>query len=70
MKMTPVKSSMICAIGYDAKTQEMRVVFNSGAVYHYLQVPPEDYEGLLKAGSKGRYMNENIIGVYDEYSPP
>ena len=67
MRVTPVESSMIYAVGYDSETGEMEVFFQNGRVYRYIDVNKEDYEGLLKAESKGRYMNSNIIGVYEDY---
>lgn len=66
MQMVPVESSMISAVGYETKTREMQVVFNSGRVYRSRDVNEDEYEGLLQAESKGRYMNDNIIGVYDD----
>jgi hypothetical protein len=65
MQLTPVESSMIAAIGYDADTQTLEVLFNSGKRYQYYDVPPEEYEGLMAAESKGRYMRSNITDVYD-----
>ena len=67
MKLITVESSMIHAVGYDAETQTLEVVFNSGGIYHYEDVPPEEYEGLMDAESKGRYMRANIIDVYPYY---
>ena len=64
MKLTTVDSSMIQAVGYDPETRTMEVVFNSGETYVYEAVPPEEYEGLLAAGSKGAYMRANVIGFY------
>ena len=58
---------MIHAVGYDDETHEMEVVFNSGRVYRYIDVDKRDYQGLLDADSKGRYMRANIIGVYADY---
>lgn len=57
-------SSMLYAAGYDPKTQTMEVVFNSGGIYRYSDVPPEVYEGLLTSESKGRYMWINVINLY------
>ena len=51
----------------DDETHEMEVVFNSGKVYRYIDVDKRDYQGLLDADSKGRYMRANIIGVYADY---
>lgn len=68
MELTPVESSMIRAVGYDSTTRELEVVFTSGRTYRYTEVPPEVYEGLLAAESKGRYMRAYILDVYP-YSP-
>lgn len=66
-KLVSVESSMIQAVGYDAKTRTLEVVFNSGQTYCYEDVPPKVYKGLLAADSKGRYMRAEIIGVYPDY---
>jgi hypothetical protein len=55
---------MIHAVGYDAETQTLEVIFNSGGIYFYDQVPPKVYEELLAAESKGRYMKDEVIDVY------
>ena len=68
MKLVEIESSMIQAVGYDPDRKELEVVFNSGNVYRYTQVPKEEYEGLLKADSKGRYMRGNIIDCYSYYA--
>jgi hypothetical protein len=64
MQLTTVESSMIHAVGYDPEKRILQVVFNSGRVYGYEDVPPEEYEGLMAAESKGQYMRANIIDVY------
>ena len=67
MKLIEVESSMIHAVGYNSKTLELEVVFNSGNIYRYENVPPEEYEGLMNSESKGQYMRANIIDVYSDY---
>ena len=57
-------SSMLYAAGYDPKTQTLEVVFNSGGIYRYSDVPPEVYEGLITTESKGRYMWMNVLNLY------
>lgn len=64
MKLETVESSMIHAVGYDAKTRTLEVVFNSGGTYIYDEVPPKVYKELMAAESKGRYMKNEIIDVY------
>ena len=52
-KLIPVASSMIQAVGYDPKTRILEVVFNSGRIYCYEDVPPNVYKELMAADSKG-----------------
>jgi KTSC domain len=66
-KLIPVASSMIQAVGYDPKTRILEVVFNSGQIYCYEDVPPNVYKELMAADSKGRYMQSEILGVYADY---
>ncbi|MBC7226279.1 MAG: KTSC domain-containing protein [Thermoflexales bacterium] len=55
---------MINAVRYDEERRLLEVHFNSGRVYCYEDVPPEVFEELLEADSKGQYMRANIIDVY------
>ncbi len=64
MQLITVESSMLYAVGYDSKNRTLEVVFNSGGVYRYHDVPPEEYKELMAAESKGRYIHECIIDVY------
>jgi hypothetical protein len=64
MELITVESSMIHAVGYDPEKHILEVVFNTGRTYQYADVPPEVYEGMLKAESKGRYFLANIRDVY------
>jgi hypothetical protein len=67
MQLITVDSSMIHAVGYDAATEELEVVFTSGKIYRYTNVPQHVYAELLAADSKGSYMRASIIGVYPDY---
>lgn len=64
MRLDPVESSMLAAVGYDDNLQALVVLFNSGRAYQYLNVPPEVFQGLTQAQSKGRYMLDHIIDHY------
>jgi hypothetical protein len=64
VKLTTVESSMIHAVGYDAETRTLEVIFNSGGIYFYDNVPPKVYEELMAAESKGSYMKHAIIDAY------
>lgn len=62
MNMNPVISSNIAAVGYDGST--LRILFHSGGLYDYYNVPASVYENLMHATSKGHYHACNIKGVY------
>jgi hypothetical protein len=64
MERTPVSSSNISAIGYDADNQALEVEFSNGAVYSYSGVPSGEHEGFMNADSKGRYLHANIKNRY------
>jgi hypothetical protein len=64
--LTAVESSMIAAAGYDSGTRTLVVLFNNGKAYQYQDVPPEVYQGLMSAESKGKYMRSEIIGTYPD----
>lgn len=63
-EMTYVDSSNIEAIGYDQESRELHVQFVSGARYVYQEVPPQVFDGLMAAGSKGSFLNREVKGVY------
>jgi hypothetical protein len=67
MQLVTVDSSMIHAVGYDKDTQELEVVYTSGKIWRYKNVPAEIFQQLLDADSKGSFMRGNIIGMYPEY---
>ena len=48
-----VASSLIKAVGYDADSRVLEVLFNSGLTYSYEGVPPTLHQGLMDADSKG-----------------
>lgn len=64
MERTPVTSSNISAIGFDADSQTLEVEFKNGAVYQYTGVPYSEYEGIMGADSKGKYLNASIKNRY------
>lgn len=66
--LAPVDSSMISAAGYDPEQHYLLVLFNTGKAYEYYDVPPEEFEGLMAAESKGGYMREHILDQYP-YAP-
>jgi hypothetical protein len=69
MKLIPVDSSLVLAIGYDKGTQVLEVVLKSELTYQYDNVPPEVYGAFMQAESKGKFFVENVRDVYPCYRP-
>ncbi len=64
MHLETVPSTSIHAIGYDESTQALEIVFTTGGIYRFVNVPPQEYQALMKAESKGRYFQTNIRNLY------
>jgi hypothetical protein len=64
VKRTPVSSSSIASVGYDAKARILEVEFVHGHVYRYRDVPAAVVRAFLSAPSLGAYLNANIRDVY------
>ena len=61
MRRKPVRSTSIASIGYFPGKRELEIEFrDSGDVYRYFDVPPEEYAAFMAAHSKGTYLNEVI----------
>lgn len=64
-KFLPIESDMIVAVRYLPDARYLDVIFRTGDKYRYKQVPPLEYEGLMSARSKGKYMHKRILSRYD-----
>ncbi len=64
MNRTPVTSSNIRSIGYDAQLAVLEVEFTTGDVYQYFDVPEYLYHELMNASSLGQFLNEYIKYSY------
>ena len=64
MDRTPVGSSNLVSVGYEATTLTLEVEFLSGAVYQYFDVPEFEWQGLMQASSHGTYFNAHIRDMY------
>jgi hypothetical protein len=49
MRLDPIRSSALLAVGYDPGRSVLTVQYASGAVYEYYDVPRSLYEDLLAA---------------------
>ena len=66
MERTLITSSNVKAVEYDEENEIFTVEFNRGDIYSYIGVPQHVVDDLMKAESKGRFLNQNIMNVYDE----
>lgn len=64
MKREPVNSSSLKEVGYDPETRTLEILFTSGGIYSYADVPPEVHQTLMRVDSKGKYFIARIKDVY------
>jgi hypothetical protein len=57
MTRTPVDSSQIKTVGYDASSRVMHVEFQDGEVYAYQNVLPHQHQQLMTADSVGSHFH-------------
>lgn len=62
--MTPVKSSNIEAVGYDAEKKILSVKFKSGGTFQYGDVPEGVHKAFVGADSVGSYFHRHIRGNF------
>lgn len=74
MTRTPVTSSQIDSIGFDATTKTLEIAFHgrkdaqgvrtAPSVYQYKEFPADKWAEFQAAESKGKYFGANIKGRY------
>lgn len=57
-------SSVIAHISYVKEKKELIVVFNSGDVYEYYDVPEKIYKEFKASVSKGNYLNRKLKKMF------
>jgi hypothetical protein len=57
-------STVVASFNYNPAKHILRIVYVSGKVYDYLNVPAGVYEEMKAAESKGTYLNLRIKGFY------
>ena len=58
-------STVISNFFYDADRLILKIVFVSGIVYEYKNVPEKLYKAMKASGSKGVYFNQHIKGKFE-----
>lgn len=71
MQRRPVRSSNVVSIGWEPSAEDeaqgtLEIEFKRGGIYQYAGVPESTYQELLGADSIGRYVNQNVVGQYEE----
>ena len=61
MKLQPVESSTIQAVGYRETRSTLEVVFNSDKTYEYFEVLQTVYLELMASDCKGSYILSDVI---------
>ena len=63
-KFFKADSSFIKAVIWNINTETLAVIFSSGSIWVYYNVPENVYEELASAESTGKYFNTTIRDVY------
>jgi hypothetical protein len=58
-------SSVVARIEYDTLSHTLRIVYVSGMMYDYKNVPQQIYAAMKTAFSKGTFLNKYIKGKYE-----
>lgn len=64
MEKVPLESKGIDWVAYDEEAQTLDVRFASSGTYRYFDVPPAVYDWLLRAPSKGKFVNRLVRDRY------
>lgn len=61
IKLEPVKSSNIDAIGHDSVNDELHIQFKTGGTFVYPGVSAEKHAALIGADSVGKHFRNSIM---------
>jgi hypothetical protein len=64
VKCMAMPSTVIASYQYDAAAATLEIVYRSGAVYRYRNVPPDVYAAFKAYREKGVYLNKYIKGKF------
>jgi hypothetical protein len=68
MRRQAVESESIASMGYNASRNELEIEFRqSGSVYRYFGVSPEEHTEFMAAESKGTYLNQVFKAMEHPY---
>ena len=58
-------STVVADFFYNEKTNSLKIIFVSGKIYNYKNVPEKIYRAMKESFSKGIYFNRHIKDKYD-----
>lgn len=58
-------SAVVSSFTYDAERKTLRIVFVTGMVYEYKDVPEKIFHAMKSSFSKGIYFNQYVKGEYE-----
>jgi KTSC domain-containing protein len=58
-------SSVVARFSYDPVKSILKVIYTSGAIYEYEDVPEDVYKAMKSSFSKGTFLNIEIKGRYN-----
>lgn len=64
-EFTPVKSSNIVGIAYNAEEKEMHIKFSKGQIYKYFPIEQNMYDNIINAPSVGKAFRAEVYGAED-----
>ena len=64
MERVRLNSTNLESAAYDADAATLEIVFVSGSLYEYYEVPHAVFRSLASAPSPGQYLTQNIKDVY------
>lgn len=64
-KIQLMPSTVILNFFYDEETRTLKIVFVSGIVYEYKNVPAKVYQAMKMSEAKGIYFNRHIKGKFE-----
>ena len=64
MRRRDVASSALRSVGYDLATHTLETELQTDRIYQYFNCPPEVFDALMHAESKGLFYNLQIRDHY------
>jgi hypothetical protein len=65
MEIAVMPSSVVAKMSYNAEQEKLTIIYTSGSVYVYKEVPYNVYDRMRAAKSKGKFLNEFIKNNYE-----